>query len=48
MADSPAPARRLLTQLGWLVTLWAAGVLGLGVVAALLRGLMALAGLTAN
>ena len=48
MNGSPSYARRWLVQLGWLVLLWAAGVLGLGVVAAILRGFMALAGLTAG
>lgn len=43
VARPPAP---LLARLGWLVGLWAAGVAALGVVAWLLRQVMALAGLT--
>lgn len=45
--ESPRPVGRpsLLGRLGWLVAIWAASVLALGVVAWLVRQLMALAGL---
>jgi hypothetical protein len=33
-------------RIGWMVLIWAASVMGLGIIAALLRGLMRLAGLT--
>ena len=36
-----------LTRLGWLVLIWSASVLALGVVATIFRLLMAAAGLTA-
>jgi hypothetical protein len=36
----------LLRRIGWLVLIWAMSVLALGIVAGLLRILMALAGLT--
>jgi hypothetical protein len=36
-----------LRQLGWLVILWVAGVTAVGVLALVLRGLMAMAGMTA-
>jgi Protein of unknown function (DUF2474) len=35
-----------LRRAGWLLLIWAASVLALGVVASLFRGLMTLAGLT--
>jgi hypothetical protein len=35
-----------LRRVGWLVLIWAAGVLALGIVAGLFRVLMTLAGLT--
>jgi len=41
-------ARQWLSQLGWLAFLWLAGVLCLGIVAGVLHGCMALAGLTAG
>jgi hypothetical protein len=33
-------------RIGWMVVIWAASVVGLGIIAALLRGLMGLAGFT--
>lgn len=43
----PADARKpWLRRLGWLVLIWAASVIGLGVVAMLFRFLMGMAGLT--
>lgn len=42
--DQPKP---FLVRLGWLVTIWAASVLALGVVAWVLRQLMSLAGMRA-
>jgi uncharacterized protein DUF2474 len=41
---SPAPSR--LVRLGWLIAIWAASVLALGVVAWVIRQLMGFAGLT--
>jgi hypothetical protein len=38
--------RSWLQRIGWLVLIWSASVLGLGIVAALFRILMNLAGLT--
>jgi hypothetical protein len=35
-----------IRRVGWLVVIWALSVIALGVVAALFRGLMTLAGLT--
>jgi hypothetical protein len=35
-----------LRRVGWLVVIWAASVIAMGVVAGLFRGLMMLAGLT--
>jgi uncharacterized protein DUF2474 len=54
MAGSlPAPSRpatgagrQRLRQLGWLLAIWAAGVMTLGAVAAMLRLLTGVAGLT--
>jgi hypothetical protein len=37
----------MLRRLGWLLALWLAGVAALGVIAALLRALMRLSGLSA-
>ena len=39
-------AQTWLRRVGWLVLIWAAGVLALGLVAGLLRVVMNLAGLT--
>lgn len=44
---APSRPRRLwLGRLGWLVLIWAASVLALGIVAMAFRWLMGLAGLT--
>jgi hypothetical protein len=40
-------ARCWLKRLGWLAVMWLAGVLGMGLAAMLLRGLMSAAGLVA-
>lgn len=46
--DTAPPSPRLwLRRIGWLVAIWAASVIGLGVVALLFRVLMRAAGLTA-
>lgn len=42
-----APARSWLRRLGWLVAIWMASVLALGLVAAFFRVVMGIAGLTA-
>lgn len=41
-----ATMRMQLRRVGWLLLIWAASVLALGIVASLFRGLMTLAGLT--
>ena len=41
-----ASAQVWLRRLGWLVLIWVAGVVALGVVASLFRAAMTLAGLT--
>ncbi|HMJ40828.1 MAG TPA: DUF2474 domain-containing protein [Pseudolabrys sp.] len=46
-ARSSVGASTWLRRAGWLVLIWAASVLALGVVAGLFRMLMTLAGLTA-
>ena len=43
---APIGAQTWLRRVGWLVLIWAASVLALGVVAGLIRMLMTLAGLT--
>ena len=45
-AHPSAGAQRWLQRVGWLVLIWAASVLALGVVAGLFRVVMNLAGLT--
>jgi Protein of unknown function (DUF2474) len=45
-AHPSAGAQTWLERVGWLVLIWAAGVLALGVVAGLFRVVMNLAGLT--
>jgi hypothetical protein len=45
-AHPSAGAQTWLRRVGWLVLIWTASVLALGVVAGLFRILMALAGLT--
>ena len=45
-AHPPAVAPTWLRRVGWLVLIWTASVLALGVVAALFRVVMNLAGLT--
>ena len=42
--EHPRPQRDRLRQLGWLLALWAAGVVALGLVAAALRLVMRSAG----
>ncbi|MEA3182920.1 MAG: hypothetical protein QOI59_6443 [Gammaproteobacteria bacterium] len=42
-----AGTQTLLRRVGWLVLIWAASVLALGVVASVFRALMMFAGLTA-
>ncbi len=44
-AAAPVP-KSWLRRLGWLVLIWTASVVGLGIVAMLFRMLMSLAGLT--
>jgi hypothetical protein len=47
MASPSATVQRSwLQRIGWLVLIWSASVLGLGIVATLFRILMSLAGLT--
>jgi Protein of unknown function (DUF2474) len=46
MAAASALQRSWLRRIGWLLLIWGAGVLALGIVAALFRILMNLAGLT--
>ncbi|SIO66819.1 Protein of unknown function [Bradyrhizobium erythrophlei] len=46
MTAHPVGAQTWLRRVGWLVLIWAAGVLALGLVAGLLRVVMNLAGLT--
>jgi hypothetical protein len=46
-AHQPTEQISWLQRIGWLVLIWAAGVVALGVAAALFRVLMGLAGLTA-
>lgn len=43
-----ATARRWLRRIGWLVVIWLCSVAVLGVAAALLRGLMRLAGMSTS
>ena len=45
-AHPSAGAQTWLRRVGWLVLIWAASVLALGVVAGLFRAVMNLAGLT--
>ena len=45
-ARTPVGAQRWLRRMGWLVLIWAASVLALGIVGGLIRVLMYLAGLT--
>jgi Protein of unknown function (DUF2474) len=45
-AHPSAAAQMWLRRVGWLVLIWAASVLALGVVAGLFRVVMTLAGLT--
>jgi hypothetical protein len=45
-AHPSAGAQTWLRRIGWLVLIWAASVLTLGVVAGLFRAVMTLAGLT--
>ncbi|MGY3607571.1 MULTISPECIES: DUF2474 domain-containing protein [unclassified Bradyrhizobium] len=45
-ARPPIGAQTWLRRVGWLVLIWAASVLALGIVAGLIRVLMNLAGLT--
>jgi Protein of unknown function (DUF2474) len=45
-SPSAAVLRSWLQRIGWLVLIWSASVLALGIVAALFRILMNLAGLT--
>jgi hypothetical protein len=45
-ARAPIGAQTWLRRVGWLVVIWAASVLALGIVAGLIRVLMNLAGLT--
>ena len=45
-APSATVLRSWLQRIGWLVLIWSASVLALGIVAALFRILMNLAGLT--
>ena len=45
-AHPSAGAQTWLLRIGWLVLIWAASVLALGVVAGLFRVVMTLAGLT--
>lgn len=44
---TPPPTPSWPRRLAWLALIWAASILALGLVAALLRGLMRLAGMTA-
>jgi Protein of unknown function (DUF2474) len=46
MTAHPSAAQTWLRRVGWLVLIWAASVVALGVVAGLLRVVMNLAGLT--
>ena len=46
-APPSAGAQPWFRKVGWLVLIWAASVLALGVVAGVFRALMTLAGLTA-
>lgn len=46
-AHPSAGAQTWLRRVGWLVLIWAASVLALGIVASVFKALMTLAGLTA-
>jgi hypothetical protein len=48
MSASSPDARRWASRFAWLLLLWGAGVVGLGIIAAVLHGLMAMAGLTSG
>jgi len=43
--DDPKARPSLLSRLGWMLTLWAASVAALGLVAGILKWLMTLAGM---
>jgi hypothetical protein len=47
IAHPSAGVQTWLRRVGWLVLIWAASVLALGIVASVFRALMMLAGLTA-